>query len=50
MGTLESIEVKQLPAFYRGKEYQAWNVISSSYPKGLHGEELYSYRLEKPKS
>ena len=50
MGTLESIEVKQLPAFFRGKEYQAWNVVSSSYPKGLHGEELYSYRLEKPKS
>ncbi len=47
MGTLESIEVKKVPAYYNGKQYMAWNVVSNSYPKGFHGEELYSYRLEK---
>lgn len=42
LGTLESIEVKKLAT--------GWNVLTSTYPEGMNGVELYSHKLQKPKN
>lgn len=49
MGKLEEIVVKKTPAFFRGKSYQAWNVVSPAKPKGFHMASLYKYKIERKK-
>lgn len=45
LGKLEDIKVTKTPAYYKGKSYQTWNVVSPAYPNGFHMQPLYSYQL-----
>lgn len=49
LGKLEDIKVKQVKAFYQGKPYLTWDVVSPSYPNGFHMQPLYKYEIRRKK-
>lgn len=49
LGKLEDIKVQKTEAYYNGKAYMAWNVVSPSFPKGFHREPLYKYKIGRKK-
>lgn len=46
LGKLEDIIVKKTTAYYNGKPYQAWNVVSPTFPDGFHMKPLYNYLIK----
>ena len=51
MGKLEEIVVKKVRAYYQGKEYMTWDVVSDAMPNGFHHTPLYKYEIrKKPKN
>lgn len=47
LGKLEEIVIKRTQAFYQGKPYMTWNVVSPAVPKGFHNHPLYKYEIKR---
>lgn len=47
LGKLGEIVIKKTEAFYQGKSYMTWNVVSPAVPNGFHMHPLYKHEIKR---